>query len=333
MISNDNLKSIEYQDNSFFIKWYITDLCNYHCPYCLHVANMELDRSYYSKEYQNEIEHKATLINNILVDNKIDRPIWLRIMGGEATIFNLIPIIDNIKLKICNIGIVTNFYRPIEYFIDLYNYCKNRKISLHLTLSYHEENKNFFEKALKLTEWCRKNNIKDPEINVVVTADFDTDFVDKYIKKGLNRIRALRVRGEYGILDPNLPKKCIDWVNKVNEINRNNSKSKGKYLVTYYDGTQEYRSTMSDFTGEFDQGGLIPDGRSCSMGKDAIFIRSDDNIYRTCCGYLSDDVIGNLYAEKVILPKESIICHLNKNNPNKDYRCIPCYHLRIGERR
>lgn len=329
MICNDSIKSIEYQGNTFFIKWYLTDVCNYHCPYCLHTT--DLTRNYNYGHNQKEIEDKAKQITKILISNNVKKPLWLRLMGGEATIFELIPIIDNIDFPISNIGLVTNFYRPLDYFINLYKYCSNRKISLHLTLSYHEENKTFFDKALELTLWCRDNGYKDPEINLVVTNDLDIDLINKYKAKGLVRFRATKARKAFGILFDDLSEDRIEWLNELNKSTRKNSQSKGKYLITYYDGTTENRNSISDYVGELDKGGFITDGRPCSMGVDAIFIRSDDNIYRGCCGYLSADIIGNIWDDNFKIPTEDIICRINQDNPEKNYRCIPCYHLRIGE--
>ena len=326
---NDDLKSIDYLGNSLFIKWYMTDWCNYHCPYCLHASHTS--DTLKEKINQSKIEEKARNINRILKQNNINKKLFFRFIGGEPTLYNLKPVIDCFDLPICNICIVTNFFRPIDYFKELYSFCASKNIKLNLTLSHHDENVNFFDKALQLTNWCNENGYNVPEINVVVTPDFDTDFVDKYIAQGLTKIRVVRERNGLSILNSEVSQEKIDWLEKVNKLNRSNRKSRGSYLITFKDGSTEYRPTLSDFTAEFDYGGLITDGRYCSTGVDAIFIRTDDNIYTGCCAYTGFDfVIGNIYNESVILPKEPILCKLNEKNKNAA-RCMPCYHLHISD--
>ena len=140
------------------------------------------------------------------------------------------------------------------------------------------------------------------------------------------------MRGSNGIICSTLSNDDFKWIEKINNINKNTNKNGGSYLIKYLDGTEERRSSMSDFVAEFDQGGFIPDNRYCSSGKDAIFIRADDNIYRGCCTYLKDDIIGNIWDDNFKIPKENILCKLNENNANKDFRCLPCYHLNISEK-
>ena len=120
--------------------------------------------------------------------------LFLKLIGGECTIYNLIAVLDKFTVNIKNISLTTNFFRPNQYFKDLFSYCRSRCINLSLCLSKHEENKNFYDKALDLTLWCRENDYKDPEICIV--APFDLNYLDltKYMDLGLKRIRISPVR-------------------------------------------------------------------------------------------------------------------------------------------
>lgn len=326
MLKNEELKTIEYVGNSFFIKWYMTDWCNYHCPYCLQASHTKDS----IKVDMDDILTKAEGINHLVKVSNVTKPIFFRLIGGEPTLFDIEKILKVFNFKISNVGIVTNFFRPIDYFKSLYIYCINNGMKLNLTLSHHPENINFFNKAMELTTWCIENNLNTPEINVVVTEDFDTEFVDKYIEKGLTHIRAVRERTDLGNLNKNISKEKLDWIDKVNNQNKGNGR--GSYLVSYTDGTKEYVKTMSDFTAKFDYGGLVPDGRYCSAGQTGVFIKPNGDVYPSCGGYLWREQfkLGNLTDDDLKLPTQSYMCKLNQDSKVAG-KCLPCYHLNISE--
>ena len=92
----------------------------------------------------------AKKINQFLQNQKIDKPIRLKLMGGEITYYNLEEIIDQFD-NISQVDFITNFSRDLEYFKSLYTYCANKGIRLKIYYSEHPENESYYlQKFLEL---------------------------------------------------------------------------------------------------------------------------------------------------------------------------------------
>ena len=218
IINNKDIKRITYTGNTFFVKWYTNTWCNFHCPYCFQ------DNSLIFKETQEELEKKAEYINKLLFANDVNtkfKGLDLRLIGGECTIYDLTKLVDKFELPIKRLGITTNFSRSIDYFKNLYEYCKSKNILLILNCSYHLENKNFFDKMLELSDWCKQNNFRIPDTTIVLGKDFDTTNLLKYIDLGLSKITIKIQRRPDGTVDED----SIFNVNLIKErLNIKNSK-------------------------------------------------------------------------------------------------------------
>lgn len=318
---NENILKIEYNDNSYFIKWYLNNWCNFHCPYCNQWNKDNL------REPQDTIELYATNLNRILLNNNVDKPLFIRFLGGECTIYDIIGILQKITVPIGTVGITTNFSRDNSYFKDLYNYCFARGIKLILTCSYHAEHKNFFPKMVELSYWCKEHHYRVPQVTFVVTKKDDLLLIDKCKELGLYNIKPMLQRGKGNRVVE------LEDLDKIKEYLKTNSNTNvGPYKIIFKDGTIEYRSNMSDLINKLDKGGFIADGRYCSAGLNSIIIKPLGEIYRSSCNFLrdADKKIGLLSDENLILPTEHVLCKVSQHM-GWSSRCSLCNHNSISE--
>ena len=323
MYYNSDIGAITYNAKTYFIKWYMNTWCNFHCPYCI-----QHDKSN-AKDSQEVIESRAKNINQILINNGINKPLFLRLLGGECTIYNLINVLKQFTVKIDTVGITTNFSMPNSYFQELYLWGKENKIKLHLTLSYHKEHKTFFKKALEFTNWCRNNGFKDPEITLIITKDFDYNIIEKYKKLGLSRFKPILARGEGNVWLENTDL-LKDWAIKLRQ-NNNVISDKGPYEIEIADKKIKCRN-LSWLSNDIDYNGFIPDGRYCSAGVTGITIRPAGDIYRSACAMLNNKeyLIGYTNNVNTILPKDPILCKINSYQGYAS-RCNLCNHNNISK--
>lgn len=78
--------------------------------------------------------------------------IKLSFNGGEPTKYDLHKVLSYADLtKVSDVSLVTNFTRPIEYFVDLEEYLHKNNINFNLTTSYHE--------VFSYDEWIAKYHL------------------------------------------------------------------------------------------------------------------------------------------------------------------------------
>lgn len=136
-----------------YLKWRITYICNYHCPYCIQV------RQGNKKEYEGKLLEEETVRILSLADkidpflskvNPKNKDVVLEIIGGEVTLIDLKSLMEKIKDKnIKRLNITTNGSMPIDYFYSLVNYLHNRGIKLSITMSFHDTQTTFSEYMYK----------------------------------------------------------------------------------------------------------------------------------------------------------------------------------------
>jgi len=320
-MKNKDIKSIEYLNkNSYFIKWYMNTWCNYHCPYCI-----QGDKST-NKESQEEQEIRAGKLNQILLNNKIDKPLNIRLLGGECTIYDLTKILDKFSLPISLFSLTTNFSRDLNYFKKLYLYCKQKHIQFNLTCSWHEENLEFFSKLEQLLIWIKQNNFSKPKVNVVVTNDTNLDYFEEQEKKLNLQFKYNIVRGKGNSQQELNP----DLVKRINA--KVKTYSGGHNLkVTFTNNEEKYFDSGFQIINQLDCGGFIGDGRLCDAGVNSINIRAYGDIYRGACSFLnnSEHLIGYLDDSNLKLPTEPILCEGSKFR-NYSVRCSLCNHTSVG---
>lgn len=270
----DIIKCVDFLNRDrLVINWTINLSCNYKCFYCdtrdnIIGPNKEL------------IDNIISYINHI---SKIKKTI-LKISGGETTLrsdFNYI--IRN--LKVDSIIIITNFYKPIEFWKELYSI--NNDLSLHL--SYHHTMVNqdeYFNKCKELIKIGYKNIVP-----LIMFYPFHKDEIMKFYLK----LKTLEQNGIFSVLprliryDMTKDQKLIDWVN--------NSYPKELY-IEYIDSNRIIQRFVSS---------------------EELKNTNNNNFkfYKCCCGSynLSIDTNGHLYfCEAYRQNKLDMLLDLNKGN-------------------
>jgi MoaA/NifB/PqqE/SkfB family radical SAM enzyme len=140
------IKSIKFNDGfDCYIKWRMTDICNYACPYCV--------RSKTTESYSEETitKENADLVQvakdvNTLLENSDFTNVKIDLIGGEVTLLDLGTILAEITTaKVTMFDITTNFSKSAEYYINL-----AKLFPISLTASLHSDCADkdvFFEKV------------------------------------------------------------------------------------------------------------------------------------------------------------------------------------------
>ena len=313
--TTDNIDSIITLTPYFLFNWHVTGWCNYNCPYCI---NRKWKCGWIPEEKKIE---EAKKINELIKKSDIKDKISFRLIGGEPTYYNWCKILEYIE-RIDKIVLVTNFSRELDYFKEIYAYCKKRKIRLFLGLSKHDENKNFDEKAIELTKWCKENGYAAPQITIVAGEDFDPNYVKYLNQNGITRVRVslLRDMDQANKLSQELRDTVYEF-NRIHEIDRGNYR---QFEVTFRDGTKEQFCCASDITNLMDEGGFNPEGFYCSSGPTCIAILPNSDVVRNKCDFLKDQVLGNLLTDDIIIPTNPVLCQINKKFGTTDRCCTIC---------
>lgn len=133
-------------DSSFVIKWRLTNMCNFSCPYCIQKYQK------YSQPYDpQQLVKEQTLLERTasVLDSKLTRETKLELIGGEPTLFDLQSILSHFN-NLARIQITTNLARPLSYFISLIDYCHKCNIFISLTCSKHPQCTDYYDKVLML---------------------------------------------------------------------------------------------------------------------------------------------------------------------------------------
>jgi hypothetical protein len=144
MINNKDIsKIININCQHYYtIAWQTTKWCNFHCPECISGCT-DYNTFYLS---QDDLEQRANNLHLIIKNSiypycqKKNLKIELVLSGGEVTYYNLIKIIKIVGIEYLSlIRIITNFSKPINYFIELNNFCTMNNLQFILSVSYHKE--------------------------------------------------------------------------------------------------------------------------------------------------------------------------------------------------
>ena len=131
--------AIYHKDNRSYIKWRLTEACNYKCSYCIRRISSGYiqDEGELTKDWKmckNVIPSVNRLIEELPGCVKLD------LIGGEVTLLPLTELIYKLtssKLKVLHI--TTNLSASTSYYVELLELCKSRGIRFELTASYHSE--------------------------------------------------------------------------------------------------------------------------------------------------------------------------------------------------
>jgi len=143
------------------VSWFLNNKCNYNCVYCCHQKRNE------DINIQDvNIKYVDTICRNLLSLN-IDT-FDFELIGGEPTLYKdlkeLVDKIDyNFKERLKYISIVTNGFRPKEYWLDFKKY-KKLEVIISLHLDY------FSPKYYETVDYLLNNNF-NVELHIMYQPD------------------------------------------------------------------------------------------------------------------------------------------------------------------
>ena len=317
----ENIKSIIRLKNEFLISWHTTGWCNFHCPYCVDGR----DKTPFTKPEL--ITDIAKSINKFIINNiPEDKKVRLRLYGGEPSYYNWIEILDEIK-HLNTLVLPTNFSRDINYYKDLYDYCKSRNVLLVLNCSKHAEAVNYDNKIIELTKWCLDKKYMTPILTFVVNDNFNFKQLDYLKDNGIDRIRLTLERDLFGKWLP-VSNNTLNLVREYNETYEN--KFSGKTLkIIFTDNTSSEFTNTTDFNNLMSDGGFNPDGYLCDTGMNNIAIWENGDVCYNRCELYRDKIIGNILTDDIKLNDKPIICTLNKSFNTTEMKCHLCHNNTI----
>jgi len=298
MYKSSDIKNVYQLNFDFFqIKWYVTNWCNYKCPYCC--QSTEFDNSPYNQN-KNWIEESTVLkmaknLNELLNKLNITKRIELNLLGGEITFYNWPKILPYIK-NIYKISITTNFSNTLDYYKNLYIYCFKNGIFLSLLCSYHETGDEFFEKILELSKWCLEKNYSVPKITFVVDNDFDFYMFDKFPElKNINCHFSEKIfpNGECAKLNDEVLKKVQELRNSEHPWTTRSFDIKIRRPRWLFDLNGELRNfSPVSMMRQLEEGKWITDKVYCDAGINSLCLMSNGDVKRCIC---NPEIIGNLF--------------------------------------
>lgn len=118
------MKSIIDLDEYTVIKWRMTEMCNFSCPYCIR------------RPFREDIEKSAKRLKRealFIAGIKTDRPVKIDMIGGEVSLLPLEDIYSVLRGKIDRVQITTNTSKPASFYNNL-----NDIIETSLMCSWHK---------------------------------------------------------------------------------------------------------------------------------------------------------------------------------------------------
>ncbi len=143
------------------VNWCLTNICNFKCTYCpenLHNGTVPGIKS------DKVIESITGIVNHYKNKN-----IFFEFTGGEVTYYkNFIDVAEHVKSHGCDLGIISNGKRELEYWEKL------GPLLDHVCLSYHSEN-DYAERFLEVVEYL--NKMTTVHVNIMMNPElFDHAF-------------------------------------------------------------------------------------------------------------------------------------------------------------
>ena len=128
-----------------FIKWRLTEACNYKCSYCIRRITRGRSKDNYVFQDLSQLQRdwercKIALPHvNRIIEEFPGKTAKIDMLGGEVTLLPLAELIEGLSPKVVHINITTNLSASVPYFKELIETCEKRKIDLYITASFHYE--------------------------------------------------------------------------------------------------------------------------------------------------------------------------------------------------
>lgn len=256
-------------DEMCVIKWRLTDVCNYHCSYCIRkpLANTKANLA---NDFIMDIDALPDVVRIAEELHQIhNKQVKIDLIGGEISLFDDLDKLIYALLDtecIAKVNITTNLYRDIEYYLNLCNVAKEIKKKISITASYHyghTELDAFMEKAKVLY-----NELKDSFKCETVITNVNKD-VEAFIEK-CNEI-GCHYMCEEDLLDPTKRGKTV-----------RNYKVGNRYKVTHDDGSVQLYTTRNEVIKTYGADGIAMDTRGMRCTRDNNYVYIELNAAIPC---------------------------------------------------
>lgn len=250
--------TIENLDTHAVIKWRLTDICNYSCPYCIRKplakpADEDERKCIEVLPYVRKIAQK--------LHTNTGKPVKVDLIGGEVTVFSKLgDIVKGLLEEDCvdKVNITSNFFSDKLFEIA------NDKLTV--TVSYHptqttEPLADFIERAARL-----KDRVRFLKCETVAT--YEAAHIDEFVR--LCKEYNLDYQVEEDLLDERCKGKgCAS------------KKPSPRYRVTDDNGVTKEFGTRNGFLKTWGIKGSLVDvrGHLCSRDFDYIYIERDEVMY------------------------------------------------------
>lgn len=254
-------------DKSCVIKWRLTDICNYHCSYCIRrplvIEDTEPNINTDFNKCMKALPYVIKIANDL---NRINqKPVKIDLIGGEISIF---PQLNKLLTELFNcevvkrVNITTNLFRDVDYYLKLHEIAAKQDKILSITASFHPEYvtlDTFVSKACLLQKTLG-NAFK---CETVIT-NINTQ-VDDFIYACENIIKC-NYMCEEDLLD----------ISKRGQSVKN-IKSSNRYRVIKDDGTEELYTTRNQVIKTYGEDGIAINttGLRCTRDMDYVYIEQD----------------------------------------------------------
>ena len=317
------IENLKFKDDTYYIRWNITRLCNYYCDFCIQ-GNRDkhlLDSRDEASIIRNKISNKIIDFIEKKLNNKYKK-INIYLIGGEVTILNdfieILKKIVNVKFNgVIKFYITTNLSCDISLIKSIKSiFYENKNRVLIITASYYKEftsEKEFINKVKYLYEknkinyilskLSKKKILKKNNIYVTVAYPIINDldykkyllFKKKYIFK-CNSINYIIIRKYNESISDKLK-------NKLNRFNYKNIKVTLKdHSVHYFTNNSKLNMAINN-THKFN-----PYKMKCDSGINSLSIDNIGNVSR-CQSCKKQSFVYNILDTDPIFFTEFMECH------------------------
>lgn len=256
-------------DNSCVIKWRLTDICNYHCSYCIRrefiqsESNLTYDFSL-CLDAVDDIVRLAGELNTI--NNK---PVKIDLIGGEITLFkDLGLLLEKLYTSpaITKVNITTNLSKPVDYFLNLISIAEKYGKKLSITASFHYE-------YTDLDTFMAKADIINKKIGTNFKCETVITEQNTQVQAFIDKCNELNCHYmcEEDLLD----------TSKHGEKIRN-YKVGDRYLVCFDDGQELRFPTRNEVLKQYGRNGIAIDTRGLKCSRDNDYVYVEKNMAIPC---------------------------------------------------
>lgn len=266
----NTIYDVDSGNNFSFIKWRLTEACNFHCSYCIRRTMVQKSQELQQAQKDWEICKKVLPEVNRIIEELPGEKVKIDLIGGEITLFPLNELISGLtSSKLSEINITTNLSASVNYFKQLIDYCASRKIKFSVTASYHAEFitlDTYITKMKELNEYISDYFILSGE---TVSLQDNQDIVQAYITR-------MNESGLTYMVDSDKTKPCRTLLTETSQD------KPLRYRVIYDTGeVKDFNSRGMFIDGVYDNHPLLnrcilrTEGMYCSRDYDYVYIEKN----------------------------------------------------------